>query len=154
MLKNKIHSQYINSVDLDSIIFVFDHFTFSFIISAASGQLVRPFTMHCITIETTSPQTVHKPPSSAADMFKSAHSSSHVSRDGSLSTPFASRKFCAKLSTDYPEGQHRSMSSRQDYYSLSDPHLTHYFRRKLLYSLEIPQKSRVASSLSFRSTSK
>lgn len=84
-------------------------------------------------------------------MFKSAHSSSKVSKNGALSTPYASRPFRARpgLSTDYPEAQHRNMAWRKAYYSLSDPHLTHYFKDKLLSDLERPQ-SRAFSSLSFR----
>ena len=87
-------------------------------------------------------------------MFKSAHSTSRVSKDGSLSSPYATRPHLAKLNTDYPEAQHRNMKWRQEYYALSDPHLTHYYRRKILLSLEGSPKPRIVSSLSFRSSSK
>ena len=89
----------------------------------------------------------------AAMTYRWANSSSKVSKkDGSLSTPFAPRPFKARasVSTDYPEAQHRSMAWRKEYYSLSDPHLTHYFRAKLLSALDRPP-SRATSSLSFRS---
>lgn len=87
-------------------------------------------------------------------MFKSSHSSSKVSKDGSLSTPYASRPFKARpaVSTDYPEALHRSMAWRQDYFSLSDPHLAHYFKAKLLMGVDRPI-SRAFSSLSFRTQS-
>lgn len=87
-------------------------------------------------------------------MYRSAHSSSKLSKDGSLCTPYAPRPFRARphVSTDYPEAQHRSMAWRKEYYSLSDPHLAHYFRAKVLSSLDRP-RSRAMSSLSFRTES-
>ncbi len=88
-------------------------------------------------------------------MYKSAHSSSRVSRDGSLSTPFAPRPFKARplVKTDYPAALAREMATRRQYYSLSDPHLTHYFRAKLASGLSWPASSRASSSLSYRSHS-
>ena len=85
-------------------------------------------------------------------MYKSAHSSSRVSKDGKLSTPYAPRPFRARplVSTDYPQAMARQMATRSEYYSLSDPHLTHYFRAKVASGLSRPS-SRAASSLSYRS---
>lgn len=84
-------------------------------------------------------------------MYKTAHSSSKVSRDGDLSTPFAPRPFRARpaVGTDYPAALRRNMTPRQEYYSLSDPHLAHYFRAKLPSSSD-RRRSRAVSSLSFR----
>lgn len=85
-------------------------------------------------------------------MYKTAHSSSRVSKDGSLSTPFAPRPFKARprVGTDYPAALAREMVTRRDYFSLSDPHLTHYFKAKVASGLSRPQ-SRAGSSLSYRS---
>ena len=67
-------------------------------------------------------------------MNKNKHSSSVVTRTGALTTPFASRGSRAECS------MHRSMVNRSLYSPLTDPHLKHFFRQKLISGLSRSEK--------------